>query len=320
MFWWHSPFELSVQLTEDLLAAGGRVWTFEVEREFDSPEPLILIYLPPHAALLPPTQWLEAYRELLSMLPIAEAWHVERLDAFEPINCYRRAASKAESFHPQRSVPANNPISGENLQPFALEQPSPLIAVVTLTLLREYPGILDCYLDLELAGNLAGTSPDANYVQRLREASSAEALILSLLNDRTKQRLVEAKKTVISLEASLEAQNQETIILRQRISELQDESTNNLDLEKKSREQLRQSCEQLEEYFLANQNGRSLIEAQGEQLQRASLLLQRMALLRGIGIGKLPRASIQLLALLEGYRHSLKRAERLIAGIRDGGS
>lgn len=307
MFWWHSPFELPAQITEDLKAAGGQPWVMAVDGERNSCEPLILIYLPPHATLLPPSQWLDAYRDLQSLLPRAEAWHIERLYAFEPLNQFCRDAK------------TNNVFADENSQLFTLAQPDPLIAVVTLALLREYPALLDAYLDLELSGNLASTSPDSNYVQRLRDASGAEALILALSNNDCQQQSSENKQATGLLEASLDECRQEVSLLRQQVAELQNEAAMNHGLEQRSREQLRKSCEELEDYFLANQRDRNLIEAQGEQLQRASLLLQRMSLLKGIGIGKLPRASIQLLALLEGYRHSLKRAERLISGIRDGG-
>ncbi len=56
------------------------------------------------------------------------------------------------------------------------------------------------------------------------------------------------------------------------------------------------------------------------QLQRAAGLLQRMAVLKGMSAGALPPPPIQVMALLEGYRHSLKRAERLLRGVGgDGG-
>jgi hypothetical protein len=50
------------------------------------------------------------------------------------------------------------------------------------------------------------------------------------------------------------------------------------------------------------------------QIQRAAGLLHRMAVLKGMSPGALPPPPIQVMALLEGYRHSLKRAERLLRG------
>jgi DNA repair exonuclease SbcCD ATPase subunit len=75
---------------------------------------------------------------------------------------------------------------------------------------------------------------------------------------------------------------------------------------------LHQTEEGLEHYFLQSQHGRQLADAQRAQLQRAAGLLRRMAALKGIPAGSLPPPPIQIMALLEGYRHSLKRAERLL--------
>jgi hypothetical protein len=75
---------------------------------------------------------------------------------------------------------------------------------------------------------------------------------------------------------------------------------------------LHQTEEELEHYFLQSQHGRQLADAQRAQLQRAAGLLRRMAALKGIPAGSLPPPPIQVMALLEGYRHSLKRAERLL--------
>ena len=77
---------------------------------------------------------------------------------------------------------------------------------------------------------------------------------------------------------------------------------------------LHQAEEELEHHFRDSQHGRRLVEAQQVQLQRAAGLLQRMAVLKGMSGGALPPPPIQVMALLEGYRHSLKRAERLLRG------
>jgi chromosome segregation ATPase len=75
---------------------------------------------------------------------------------------------------------------------------------------------------------------------------------------------------------------------------------------------LHETEEELEHYFLQTQNARQLIDAQQLQLQRAAALMQRMAALKGISVGVPISPPIQVMALLEGYRHSLKRAERLL--------
>jgi hypothetical protein len=75
--------------------------------------------------------------------------------------------------------------------------------------------------------------------------------------------------------------------------------------------QLHQIQEELEHIFLENQAQRFLIDAQKEQLERAARLFQGTGGQKGIPLVSF-QPSIQVLALLEGYRHSLKRAERLL--------
>jgi chromosome segregation ATPase len=75
---------------------------------------------------------------------------------------------------------------------------------------------------------------------------------------------------------------------------------------------LHETEEELEHYILQTQHARQLMDAQQLQLQRAAVLMQRMAALKGITVGVPISPPIQVMALLEGYRHSLKRAERLL--------
>jgi chromosome segregation ATPase len=75
---------------------------------------------------------------------------------------------------------------------------------------------------------------------------------------------------------------------------------------------LHQTEEELEHYFLQTQHGRQLVDAQQVQLQRGAALLRRMAALKGVTTGYPLSQPIQVMALLEGYRQSLKRAERLL--------
>jgi len=77
--------------------------------------------------------------------------------------------------------------------------------------------------------------------------------------------------------------------------------------------QLHQMQEELQQVFQDCQAQRLLIEAQKDQLERAAKLLQGFGAQKRVSI--IPnQTSIQVLALLEGYRHSLKRAERLLGG------
>jgi chromosome segregation ATPase len=51
-----------------------------------------------------------------------------------------------------------------------------LLAVVTRSVLEVEPDALEAYLDLELQSELAGPTPDSNYIHRLDSSASAEAL------------------------------------------------------------------------------------------------------------------------------------------------
>jgi DNA repair exonuclease SbcCD ATPase subunit len=79
-------------------------------------------------------------------------------------------------------------------------------------------------------------------------------------------------------------------------------------------EELQRIEEELEHYYRSSLHSQNLVEAQQRQLQRSVNLLRRMTVVKQLpAVGSVP-APIQLLALLEGYRHSLKRAERLLRG------
>ncbi|MCP9835101.1 MULTISPECIES: hypothetical protein [unclassified Cyanobium] len=60
--------------------------------------------------------------------------------------------------------------------PMSLPEVDALLAVVTRSVLEVEPDALEAYLDLELLAELAGTTPDSNYIHRLDNSASAEAL------------------------------------------------------------------------------------------------------------------------------------------------
>lgn len=71
-------------------------------------------------------------------------------------------------------------LRGEGLCPQGCLEPSPpapLEAMLTLRLFECNPLLLEAYLDLELKAELAGSTADSNYVQRLQKAASPEALL-----------------------------------------------------------------------------------------------------------------------------------------------
>lgn len=361
MFDWFSPFELPAAITDQFSEAGGIAWSPASGAEEREQRPLALIYLPPDSALLPPEQLREAYDQILAIAHEGDLWHGERLTALcqlamrEP----HRDALSSDSNPSSRRYP--EVMTRQLPADFELSTPVTMSALVALEYCREYPALLDRYLDLELTSNLAGTKPDLQYKDRLRSACSITSLLASLKDKETERQLEEALQRseiaelqlqtanhelqqyhsdlqdshsritqkeheitqlsiqVQNLNIEVEAKNAELLRLRSSIAELEEALRSGEAKEQDLGQQLRFSSEQLEQYFHESQQGQQLAVAQAKQIKRAALLLQRTALLKGINVSKLPFASIQLLALLEGYRHSLKRAERLLGG-RGGGN
>ena len=356
MFDWFSPFELPSAITDQLRDAGGTPRDPATAPQEREPRPLALIYLPPDTALLPPEQLRAAYDQILASAPEGELWHVARLTAL----C--RLAVDGHPSDPSGSQPNLSPgnyqaiVTRQLPSDFELPSPDTVRALVALEYCRDYPALLDRYLDLELTSNLAGTKPDLQYKDRLRSCYSIDTL-LATLNDKELERQLEdavrradvaeqqaqtathtwqqclndlqASKAMFAekehdnhqlsiqiqnLSVELQAKNDELKRLQSSIAELQELLRSGEAKEQDLGQQLRFSSEQLEQYFHESQQGQQLAAAQAKQIKRAALLLQRTALLKGINVSKLPFASIQLLALLEGYRHSLKRAERLLGG------
>jgi hypothetical protein len=489
MFRWFSPFHLPQQVLEQLSAAGGCTWSADDggAPEAETETSLLVIYPPPHAALGPPEVLLEGYQKLHTLKFEVHLLHLERLLA-HPVENWKSLLS----LEPPPLSPS-----------FCLEKPAPLQALITLALIRELPALLDAYLDLELASDLGGSRPDTDYVPRLRESSSAQALLKALHDDeeqhesrhqlegqllrlrhelrQEEQRAAQREQghraelecrarelqevntrlaaeierarqfqkahetsdhLVLDLRRQLNERDQAQDALQQELVELHieleqlfysnrhniedldrlgqelqhaqkglgeseeirladhnklvqiqndlasqealfvsqkdqlreshtrlDESQQNLldkdrelerlrllqtetefqgkreqhlmaerqaDLENEldtlrgslhrnsvNLEQLREGNQQLlgalheteeelEHYFLQTQHGRQLLDAQHLQIQRAAALLRRMAALKGVTMGVPFSPPIQVMALLEGYRHSLKRAERLL--------
>jgi hypothetical protein len=80
------------------------------------------------------------------------------------------------------------------------------------------------------------------------------------------------------------------------------------------RDQLFEAQGDLERLFLADRDKASLCDAQARSMARAAGLIDRLASARRGSLGDVQPPNIQVLALLEGYRHSLKRAARLLGG------
>lgn len=205
-------------------------------------------------------------------------------------------------------------------------------------LLWNHPELPDLYADLEGCADLLGRSPDLTPMAMGRaNPAFARACLLSWHQRRLEQRrhtqaLGELETRIARLEQE-RIQLQEVVILTQRqaqeaLTQLQATSGQvarmQAELSQRDEELVaaRERCEScleqleltqvdLELTFQDRQAQHQLNEAQAAAIGEASLLLRRLAALRGVGTDG-PAASVQVLALLEGYRHSLKRAERLL--------
>jgi hypothetical protein len=146
-------------------------------------------------------------------------------------------------------------------------------------------------------------------ISAISEQSRYERTALGLTRAKLQQLEAEREQE----RAALEQQMAERQKLQQQEVEAASQESSRLLLELHSTE------EELEHHYRESLHGRMLVEAQEQQIRRSLDLLHRMAVVKQLpAVGPMP-APIQLLALLEGYRHSLKRAERLLRGSTEGG-
>jgi hypothetical protein len=97
-----------------------------------------------------------------------------------------------------------------------------------------------------------------------------------------------------------------SIAMREEINGM--EVRNEADLDKLFATQI-----ELEEVFSAKKSIQNLCSAQSDAIRRAQDMMQKLAQVKQLHLSG-AQPSVQMLALLEGYRHSLKRAERLLLG------
>lgn len=338
---WFSPFHLPEAIVRQLEERAWLAWN----GQSPPPEGLVLIYLPPHAVLQDPQKLLAGYEQLKGMASLG-------------------VLKRAE--HPLASDPAA-------ASP-ALAAPRPLEALVALTILREWPAVLDSYLDIELMADLGEQTPDTDYIQRLRKHCRIPPLLQELDNNAIRQRasqlrqefhqqqlqrleqelgesrqdnhrsleqLQELDQRSRQLSLAAEEGNRREQQLQEEIDRLSSESAGLLEnnrrllerlnlLESSQRlvrqgeaeararcqsqeEELEQLAQDLARLENSHQAEGALLQAQQQQISRASQLLQQLTAGGGLISGS-GQPAIQVLALLEGYRHSLKRAERLLLG------
>jgi hypothetical protein len=127
------------------------------------------------------------------------------------------------------------------------------LALVTLSLLDAEPGLLDCYLDLELRATLLGRDPDLRYSERLRDAvQEAEDLLQAFL---ISQRVQAAASELMQEVASRDSELKEA----REASEF-------------SLLQLHQVQEEREHYRLADDEKRRQLEARNQELEELRVI------------------------------------------------
>lgn len=180
---WYSPFPLSVALENRLADLGVSRFEGVVDT---LPPGSLLIYVQPHALLErspglgSETLLMQALTEGYGAIASVQAQHrlmVDwRLEALEP-DMLANWLSDGD-FTP--AVTASAPTPSD-----------PLLVMLLQDLFTKVPELLDHYLDLELQAELAHTSADTDYVERLLEGLDADQLLAYWrLREQQQQRLL----------------------------------------------------------------------------------------------------------------------------------
>jgi hypothetical protein len=295
---------------------------------YDSPDRLLrLRSLPSDDPSVAGGRWLSlsdlanGYRKLLELRStgrLFSIWRLETLEDGEWFSC----------LHGSADLPGMDP-------PEALGS---VEAAVISRLLEARPEILSLYQDLELDTEVGRGKPHTTYMNDLRNRhlKDPESLLQDFQN--RNHDLSIGPTRISELEESLSIMRQECIARAQQVEVAMLQITqlqNHIDLVSEEdavendelKESLEASMQQTqllvlqlaqveEELIRQHKEARSyseLMSAQTIQIQRACQLMHSSADWQGMGISS-GGASIEVLALLEGYRHSLKRAERLLTG------
>jgi hypothetical protein len=205
-------------------------------------------------------------------------------------------------------------------------------------LLWRHPELADLYADLEGCADLRGRSAELtpmpmgrahpafarasllNWHERRREQHQHALEIGQLLAtiSQLEQERIQLSEVVTECQRQaqealldLHTANAEVARLRGQLTHREEELVAARERSEGVLEQLEQTQVDLELTYQDRQAQHQLNEAQAAAIGEAAQLLRRLAALRGMPTEQ-PSTSVQVMALLEGYRHSLKRAERLL--------
>ena len=168
---WCSAIDVSPRLRDKLSAGGLEAAPLTQLDELD-PGEVLLIYSPPDQLL---EQWRaqedtpvhssdlnNIFQQLCQCssrgVRCAAGWRLNGLDSTSLLRLIHNEQPRLDLTTP---YPESNPIA----------------SLITLQLFREFPEILDCYLNLELQAELFGLQPDSDYIQRLQTRLWADLLL-----------------------------------------------------------------------------------------------------------------------------------------------
>jgi hypothetical protein len=190
-------------------------------------------------------QLLEAFQTLLAQPPGAAMISVWRLEQLDP----------ASIRHWLGGLPAQAWHSGTiRSEPPPID---PLVAQLVLTLLQERPAWLESYLDLELKSELAGTSPDSHYLDRLQASVVGDSLLVDwwgLRRMAAEQKILKAEHPRLMAECA-------DLASRLQDMQLSSEESHLLTL------QLRQVQQELEHVFLRSKENEQQLQEQAQALR-----------------------------------------------------
>ena len=165
---WCSATAIATSL-ESKLHAAGLSELKQVDSQSNDPSQCLLIYSAPHEILM---NW----RARLS----SSAKGIELHTIFQKTkqlgqNCQNYCAewrlNEMDTTLITRIKQGGYPRLASNTSPPCAR---PLAGILTLRIIKEYPEILEIYLDLELQSLLFGLEPDSNYTQRLENCSPVD--------------------------------------------------------------------------------------------------------------------------------------------------
>ncbi|MFY8150433.1 MAG: hypothetical protein ACOVNL_14605 [Prochlorococcaceae cyanobacterium] len=276
MPYWFSPFPLPGWAVTHLEQKGLDRLPSELPGELQ--EPVLLLYDTPDRILstssISEMALLAGYTALLEFplgSPRLAVWRMQHLSAQALEDC----------------LSGSSPLDCIAQVPWPVSDP--LTALVTGSICRAVPGLLDSYLDLEMQAVLAGGEPDSGYLRRLQGCIESDSLLKGWRSssvlaeeqlvvfrrqlDENEKALMEACERGELASIQLYQAEEELTTLRKKQEEKEKELAEVREEAELTLLQLHQIQEELEHYFLLSRGQQKLLECYEELEQRSVRLL-----------------------------------------------